>query len=290
VTTAAIGSTHDIDNGTTRMNDSPLCPDDVPPIYVSKSGYDDMGSILDRLGLPYESTRSSDVASLDDAVVMLNCKTTWLAGWLLPAYRRLARDFRSFVEQGGSGIVSDLAAGAIEEHADLSFGSGGSWTDSEDAYVEHDELAELLGRRSVTLDLKSAMKRPDELSADSTVLIREAGDGAPLGYSFSYGDGDVVHTAFHNHEQTSEVEEALLRLLLLVPIAASTGRTVTEAYTGLVATVDDIDAGRPEAATSVSNTDPPTAGDRPDTVCANCGSENSSDETFCADCGYRLEI
>lgn len=272
------------------MNDSPLRPDDVPPIYVSKSGYDDMGAILDRLELPYESTRSTDVGSLDDAVVMLNCKTTWLAGSLLPAYRRLARDFRSFVEQGGSGIVSDLAAGAIEGHADLSFGSGGSWTSSEDAYVEHDELAELLGRRSVTLDLKSAVKRPDELPADSTVLIREAGDGAPLAYSFPYGDGDVVYTAFHNHEQTSEVEEALFRLLLLVPIAASTGRTVTEAYTGLVANVDDVDAGRPEATTSVSNTDPTTAGDRPDTVCANCESENDADETFCADCGYRLEI
>jgi hypothetical protein len=77
------------------MNDRLLKPDNVPPIYVSKAGFDDMGAILDRLGIPYEPTRATDVSSLKDAVVMPKCKTTLIFEMILPPYKNLARDFRT---------------------------------------------------------------------------------------------------------------------------------------------------------------------------------------------------
>lgn len=38
------------------MERTELTAADIPPIYVSSSGYDDMGSILDRMGIDYDST------------------------------------------------------------------------------------------------------------------------------------------------------------------------------------------------------------------------------------------
>jgi hypothetical protein len=292
------------------MKDSDLTTADIPPIYVSPAGYDDMGLILDRLGVDYEPTGSATVSNLDTAVVMINCKTTWITASLIPSYRALASDFRTFVHDGGSGIVSDLA-GSVITKLGAEFATE-SWSDSVDARVVHDELAELLGRRSVTLDLQSAVNKPTQLPADSTVFIREAGSGDPLAYQFSHGNGNIVYTSFHNHEQTSEVEEALFQLLLLVPISSTIEASVTDTYTTLVekpnTTFSDpspTDAtGAGDTTESTSNTgstsppsvrpDPKSTETQPDSRsirCSACGAMNDPENTFCkrSSCGKRLE-
>lgn len=143
----------------------------------------------------------------------------------------------------------------------------------------------MLGRRSISINLSSAVKRPTPLPENSTILIREDGDGAPLAYSFQYGNGKIFYTAFHNHEQTSEIEEALFRLLLLFPIAEATGRTVTETYTGLIAKED-----KKSRNTEIEN-QPKEAKKANESgyICKNCGTTNEKENKFCNECGYRLD-
>ena len=287
---------------------------EIPPIYVSSPGFDDMGSILDRLQIEYNPTSSVDVSQLDDAIVMINCQTAWMAGALIPSYRALSKNFETFIKQGGSGIVSDLACATIK-----SMGAKfepDDWSSNVDAYVDHEELANLLGRRSIILDLSSAVRRPTKVPPNSTVFIRESETNDPLAYRFQYGEGDVVYTTFHNHEQTSEIEDALFKLLLMVPIASSVDASVTDAYKSLLTTNDDIpsnsvnktyrsnraDNDELTSDQSLDSTDLPPSklgsdsnensmGSTSEITCPKCGQKNDSDSSFCerSSCGFRLE-
>lgn len=259
----------------------------VPPIYVSQPRYDDMGAALDRLEISYDSLSSADVPRLEDAVVMINCGCG--------GYAEKARELDTFVSRGGSAIVSDLASPTIAELSDASFTGGGTGGTVE-ADIVDDELERLLGQPTAPITLTGGYDEPSRLPDRSSVYLRERDGGTPLAYSFPYGDGEFVFTAFHNHEQTSEVEEALFAFLLMVPIASVTDQTVTETYTGLVAVDDDDGQGRADSLGVVEpDTDDATADTTDDRApgaprtCSNCGQENDSGETFCADCGYRLD-
>lgn len=263
----------------------------VPPIYVSTPQYDDMGSVLDRLGFAYEPLASVDIARLDNAVVMINCGCG--------GYDEKARALDPFLKRGGSAIGSDLAEPIVAHLTGTQFESQ-YWERDERARVEHDELAELLDRRAISLNLSGSVRQPKTMPGDHTVLLRHDNTGTPLAYSFPHGSGEFVYTVFHNHEQTSEVEEALFAFLLMVPIASVTDQTVTEAYTGLVAaeTVDteEVNQGRTESLDVVEPDTDDTTNDSTDDrapraprTCSNCGQENDAGETFCSDCGYRLD-
>jgi hypothetical protein len=256
-------------------------PADLPPIYVTASGYDDMGAILDRLEVPYGSTSSVDLDSLDGGVVLVNCKMTWNASTLLPGHSSFKRSFGPFVERGGAAVVSDLACVVVSECTDATFGHR-NWRDDVRATVEDDELADLLGRREVTLDFDTAVKEPERLPAGARPLLRDPQTDTVIAYQFSHGRGEVVYTTFHNHSQTSEVEESLLRLLLMIPIAESAGTTVTETYTSIVEapSVDADATGR--AASAPARTDEP--GDPSTPGATRAGAEAGTETTV------RLEL
>lgn len=262
----------------------------VPPIYVRTPGYDDMGAALDRLGISYEALSSADVPQLDNAVVMINCGCG--------RYKQKARDLDTFVSRGGSAIVSDLASPTIAKLSNASFTYGGTGGIVE-ADIVDDELERLLGQPTAPITLTGGYDEPSRLPNRSSVYLRERDGGTPLAFSFPYGDGEFVFTAFHNHEQTSEVEEALFAFLLMVPIASVTDQTVTETYTGLVDAEEfdtkDADEGQTESLSVVApETDDTTDGSTDDRtpgapkICSKCGQENDSGDMFCVDCGYRL--
>ncbi len=262
----------------------------VPPIYVSTLGYDDMGAALDRLGISYEPLSSVDVPQLDDAVVMINCGCG--------GYEKKARDLDTFVSRGGSAIVSDLASPTIAELTNAWF-IDGSMGGTVEADIVDDELERLLGQPTAPITLTGGYHEPSRLPHSSSIYLRERDGGTPLAFSFPYGDGEFVFTAFHNHEQTSEVEEALFAFLLMVPIASVTGQTVAETYRGLVSAEEfetkDADEGRTESLSVVApDTEDTTDGSTDDRtpgalkICSNCGQENDSGDMFCANCGYRL--
>jgi hypothetical protein len=199
---------------------------DFPPIFVSPGSWDDMGAILDRLGVEYQMLEHVSLADQRDGVVLLNCGSSWYA-------ETDAETLDAFVHSGGSLLASDLAEDAVAELTDATFADGG-WGDEVTATVVDPELADLLGQERLTLDFDTAIKVVDSLPPGANPLLETADDGRVIAYQDSHGAGEVVYTSFHNHSQSSEVEDALLGILLMVPIAESAGTTVTETYTTVV--------------------------------------------------------
>jgi len=199
---------------------------DIPPIYVSSPNYDDMGAILDRLGISYTDLDMVDLSMANGGVVMLNCSFSWQDEVDLDALER-------FVADGGTLMASDLTSDAIEYFTDATFGSGG-WGDSVPAEVVDPELGELLGQETLELDFDTAINEPNRLPTGATPLLRAADRDSVIAYKFPYQRGSVVYTVFHNHSQPTDVEDALLQALLMVPIAESANTTVEDTYTTVV--------------------------------------------------------
>lgn len=213
--------------------------DDLPPIYVSDDGYDDMGAILDDLGIEYEPLSDVDLDTRSNGVAMLNCKMGWRLDSIHPSYRSLRSSFESFVAAGGSGIVSDFAGSALQTFTDAGFDRSTDATDLT-ATVEDAELIDLLGTQQIELTFDmGGWYKPTTLPDGSEPLLRAADSSTVLAYKFDHGEGSVVYTAFHNHAQISDVERALLHLLVVIPIAESNETTVTDTYE----TVTGMDAG-----------------------------------------------
>jgi pSer/pThr/pTyr-binding forkhead associated (FHA) protein len=200
--------------------------EELPPIYVSKPSYDDMGAILDRLGIEYLPAEDVNLSAESDSIVMLNCSFSW-------DDEINKNSVEGFIERGGTLMASDLTAPAISSFTEASF-AGGGWGDSVQAQIVDRELADLLGQEHLELDFDTAIKEPTTLPRDATPLIRASDRDSVIAYKFNYGRGSAVYTSFHNHSQPSEVEDALLQVLLMVPIAESTNTTVTETYTSIV--------------------------------------------------------
>lgn len=237
---------------------------DLPPIFVSPGSWDDMGAILDRLGVDYRMLEHVPLADQREGVVLLNCGSSWYV-------ETDAETLDAFVRGGGSLLASDLAEDAIAELTGATFVDG-DWGDAVEATVVDPELSDLLGRERLVLDFDTAIKVVDDLPASGNPLLRSA-DGRVIAYQDSHGAGEVVYTSFHNHSQSSEVEDALLGILLMVPIAESAGTTVTETYTTVVGeepSGEDDGSGSSASGTSVygdsgSGIEDTTAGgDEPD--------------------------
>lgn len=213
------------------MSTDGLDTSDVPPIFVSSPNYDDMGAILDRLGVEHSPVDPVDLSEQDRGVVMLNCSFSW--------DDEIDRGaLADFVEQGNTLMASDLTSRAVSHFTSAEFGSG-DWGDEVRGKVVDTELAELLGREQLTLDFDTAIKEPTRLPDGAEPLLRAQDRDSVIAYKCSHGDGTVVYTTFHSHSQSSALEDALLQVLLMVPIAESTGTTVTDTYTTVVADIDE---------------------------------------------------
>ncbi|WP_152421497.1 FHA domain-containing protein [Haloferax gibbonsii] len=224
---------------------------------MSEAGYDDMGEILTNLGVNHSSLSAVDLSNAEQSILMVNCHQKWrndAASTAMSVLQELGAGsgsslgdvvkglasgvsggslaaFEEFISEGSAALISDYAGELLTEFTSANFDTN---TQSKiiTASVEDDELVELLGRQTIDLEFDlDGWYKPTSMPSGSQPLIRNQVTGDILAYKFPVSRGTVVYTAFHNHAQTTELERALLRLLVMVPIAESTGTSIKQTYT-----------------------------------------------------------
>jgi len=187
-------------------------------IYVTTSGYDDIGRVLTAIGVDYEPF----AGTYDCDLFFLNCGTSDTVN---------ASSLRKFVESGGCLYASDLTSSIVTEAFPGSFTFGGNGTSGTvKAEVVDPELREVIGPR---VDVHFDMPAWSVLAACTGDTLVRASSGTaysrkPFMVEIDIGRGTVFYTCFHNRAQTSEKESALLKLLVLKQIGASTHRSVAQ--------------------------------------------------------------
>lgn len=206
-------------------------------IGVTPVGYDDIGAILEGLGegfgytgLDWDDLKKPSIVSEFD-VLFLNCASE------IPAASGALRDnLRGFVGKGGTLYASDWAGDVIGEAMPGRLELERTGTEDEvEACVVDPGISEFLGRTvKLTFDLPgwNVVNR-----AAQGVRILVAGDvntdeeevrGSPLLVSFREEKGEVLYTAFHNHEQTEQCEEGIIRHLAIRPVLMGVARAAAE--------------------------------------------------------------
>ena len=203
-----------------------------PRIAVTGAGYDDAGSVLTKLSYFYVLVSDYDISSYDILeryqILFINCGT---GGYPVGNKESLRR----FVENGGVLYVSDLSAPQISAAFErfIEFSSGGEADQWVIADVVDKDLRAIVGP-----SVKIYFDLPDWIpieTVDQRVHIYLTGSfrtsygykmNRPILVSFRYGAGEVVYTSFHNHKQPTEVEEKLLKFLILKPVSTITGTPI----------------------------------------------------------------
>ena len=190
----------------------------VRKVYVTSPGYDDIGAVLHSMGVTFEPFRGYDCDLL-----FVNCGTEDHVD---------AARLRSFVHEGGCLYASDLTSSLIEAAFPGSFRFGGSGrAGNVAANVVDDDLRQVVGdSTTIHFDLDSWAVLDGcegETLVEAAKGTRHA--GKPLMVELEYGQGAVFYTCFHNRAQVSEQEKALLQLLVLKQIGASSHLTVAQA-------------------------------------------------------------
>lgn len=195
----------------------------IPKIYVTESGYDNIGAVLDGMKLPYSKFNGN----YDCDILFINCGTPDSID---------TQKLRAYVHSGGCVYISDLASGYLSTAFPgiIEFEN-----DTEPckiyARVVDPELHQIVGNRieiEFDLDSWSLMVRTPLLAKFKGKVLLEAQGvrygGKPIMICFDYGAGKVFYTSFHNHAQASEKETMLLELLLLKQIGSKSNQTVEE--------------------------------------------------------------
>lgn len=210
--------------------------------FVNEQGFDNVASVLDRMGQGFEYKNVQGLSSepSEDSVLFLNC------GGEVP----LGQDeLLEFVRAGGTLYASDLQAPLIastfSDYVEL-VGDRGE-RGSVKANVVDPSLAEVIGKTmKLTFDMgdwQTVAPRKKALQS-SRVYLTLGGQGrqpfasdTPLVMSTKVGKGVLFFTAFHNSAQDSKEEGDLLRFLLFQPIMA---KSAAEQEQSLVAEKADI--------------------------------------------------
>jgi|SRR5664279_1942676 len=187
-------------------------------IYVTTPGYDDIGQVLSAIGVGYEPF----VGTYDCDLFFLNCGTSDGVD---------SSRLREFVHAGGCLYASDLTSSIVTDAFPGAFTFGGSGTSGTvQAEVVDSELRDVIGPR---VDVHFDMNSWSVLNACSGDTLVRASNGTPysrlpLMVEIDIGHGTVFYTCFHNRAQTSEKDSALLKLLVLKQIGASTRRSLAQ--------------------------------------------------------------
>jgi len=237
-------------------------------LAVTPSGYDDIGSVLRKMG--FEASELS-LSSLTDIRVLngVDCLFVNCADAVrLPSVRStLTPVIRSFVANGGVLYGSDFAAPLLEDafpdairfgrskkDDPESLGSGSQETITAD--VVDAALRDYLLSAKVQIHFDMSGWYPVQwLTASGRIYLQAAflyvrglgvpGLGAhtagevvvplekqkvvlPLVVSFPYGRGFVVYTAFHNKAQPTEIEQRLIEFLAIRPLTMRLSQQVAE--------------------------------------------------------------
>jgi hypothetical protein len=198
---------------------------------VTNAEYDDMGKLLESLGMGYEYTTivEEDLTKIDKLaqydVVFLTCRGQIKKDPLID------KALREFVERGGTLYASDLRFsalwGAFPEFVDESLVKNGRAPQDVKAEVVDEGLKNVLGKE-IKLHFDGGGWKPAAFKEDEKVRIYLRGEyfsefrkvEAPLLVKFQHGDGSVIFTSFHNAKQNSETEMKLLKYLVLAAVTA----------------------------------------------------------------------
>lgn len=237
-------------------------------IAVTEAGWDDIGAILDSLGLEYTEIRVEDLPSYDSIkqfdVIFINCPG-FLPGYDAADFNAIVQEYpqgateslERFVREGGQLYASDWAIYYVEQAfpgylaQDLGpFESVGGYggigiKQAVTADILDPGLQQKLKSQTVNIDfdadywivLKSV---PDSvhvyLSGDVDVNDRDRPrlTDLPLAVSFPYEKGHVFYTSYHNESGSAEgvtkEQKALLQYLVLA--AAAPDGILTEGEPG----------------------------------------------------------
>lgn len=192
-------------------------------IYVTSPHWDNIGQVLNSMGVTFEPFRGK----YDCDLLFVNCGTR---------DRLDPESLRRFVEAGGCLYASDKTSSLIDSIFPGVFrfaGSGQAGLVA--ANIVDDELRQVVGdMTNVYFDLPdwSVLQecRGESLveAAQGTVYA-----GRPLMVEIEFGRGAIFYTCFHNKAQVSEQERVLLQLLVLKQISASAHTTVARASESL---------------------------------------------------------
>lgn len=192
-------------------------------ILVTNVGCDDVGSILKKLGYDYTVVSDDDLCNYekirDYNILFINCS---MGGNPLENKESL----KKFVKKGGALYVSDLSSSQISSAFPgyIEFSSGGIGNQRVNATIVDKNLLEIIGPNiNIYFDLPFWV--PIERVYENVHIYLLGSFKTDFGYkkdkpilvSFKYGAGEVIYTSFHNHKQTTEMEEKLLKFLILKP-------------------------------------------------------------------------
>jgi len=222
--------------------------------------YDDMGSLLHKLGegYNYHGFPLEDLGNLakisEYNTIFLTCSGVaekWVKQRLGPADRpnaiqvivdekvmkQVSDNLRTFVGNGGTLYVSDRHFGLVEDafpelvdRRKVGFGRVQTVT----AEVVDPGLREVIGPR-LSLQFDQPNWRPAAFAGENVVTYlqgsyQSSGGGqqtSPLLVKLRYKDGTVIFTSFHNEKVNSEVETKLLRYLVFTAVTAKVDAQVT---------------------------------------------------------------
>lgn len=192
-------------------------------IYVTSPGWDNIGAVLNSMGVMFEPFRGG----YDCDLLFVNCGTRDLLD---------QASLQRFVHAGGCLYASDLTSGLIAGAFPGMFRFGGSGQPGMvAANVVDDELRQVVGD-STTVHFDMASWSVLEECQGETLVVAAQGTayaGRPLMVEVEFGDGAVFYTSFHNRAQVSEQERVLLQLLVLKQISTSSNTTVAQASRSL---------------------------------------------------------
>jgi hypothetical protein len=192
-------------------------------IYVTSPRYDNIGNVLSSMGVAFEPFRGK----YDCDLLFINCGTgdhVW------------SESLRRFVHAGGCLYASDHASSLISTAFPGMFRFGGSGEAGKvRANVVDDEVRQVVGK-STTIHFDMPSWSVLQQCQGKTLVEAARGTayaGRPLMVEVEIGDGAVFYTSFHNRAQVSRQEKALLQLLVLKQISASSKTTVAQASQSL---------------------------------------------------------
>jgi hypothetical protein len=201
-------------------------------IGVTETGYDDTGPLIDSIGWTYTEIQNAQLSDYELIkqfdVIFINCSE------LADTYAEGAStSLEQFVREGGTLYSSDWAfvyidkafPGYIEFFEDPFSGAG---SQAVTADIIDPGLRQYLKSSTLNIQFELDYWVPIENVSDA-VRVYVSGDfdtyngvkitDKPLSVSFSYGEGRVLYTAYHNEPQAVEVtpeQKELLNYLVLV--------------------------------------------------------------------------
>jgi hypothetical protein len=196
-----------------------LAPRWTQKIYVTSSGYDNIGEVLSSMGVTFEPF--SGVYDCD--LLFVNCGTS---DCLDPA------SLQRFVQAGGCLYASDLTSSLISGAFPGMFRfSGSGQAGAIAANVIDNELRQIVGDSTVIHFDMTSWAVLDGCQGETMVEAAPgtAYAGRPLMVEVEFGNGAVFYTSFHNRAQLSDQEGVLLQLLVLKQISTSSSTTVAQA-------------------------------------------------------------